>query len=183
MYGLGYRPAVIQRIELGASADGTLDAIAHEAITVTSQYEDFHRQETGWSGLALAEQLQAGAVEHEVDGAIVPRSARLATGEPATTPGQGRMVGNSQPEPEQLQQAAGERLGLTKREVEDEPQGQHQLDRQVRVERLPTGCRPTRGPPSRQHRLVEPESYIPALLQTGLVGRPVRHPVARLGNA
>jgi xanthine dehydrogenase YagR molybdenum-binding subunit len=51
MYGLGYRPAMIQRIELGASADGTLDAITHDAITVTSQYEDFHRQETGWSGL------------------------------------------------------------------------------------------------------------------------------------
>ena len=42
---------MIQRIELGANADGTLDAITHEAITVTSQYEDFHRQETGWSGL------------------------------------------------------------------------------------------------------------------------------------
>src|SRR6516165_6796715 len=51
MYGLGYRPAMIQRIELGASADGTLEAITHEAITVTSQYEDFFRQETGWSGL------------------------------------------------------------------------------------------------------------------------------------
>jgi xanthine dehydrogenase YagR molybdenum-binding subunit len=51
MYGLGYRPAMIQRIEIGANAGGTLDAIAHEAITVTSQYEDFHRQETGWSGL------------------------------------------------------------------------------------------------------------------------------------
>ena len=51
MYGLGYRPAMIQQIELGANADGTLDAITHEAITVTSQYEDFHRQETGWSGL------------------------------------------------------------------------------------------------------------------------------------
>ena len=51
MYGLGYRPAMIQRIELGAKADGTLDAITHEAITVTSRYEDFHRQETGWSGL------------------------------------------------------------------------------------------------------------------------------------
>jgi xanthine dehydrogenase YagR molybdenum-binding subunit len=51
MYGLGYRPAMIQRIELGASADGTLDAITHDAITVTSQYEDFFRQETGWSGL------------------------------------------------------------------------------------------------------------------------------------
>src|SRR5947209_2307821 len=51
MYVLGYRPAMIQQIELGANASGTLDAITHEAITVTSQYEDFHRQETGWSGL------------------------------------------------------------------------------------------------------------------------------------
>src|SRR6266513_4101478 len=44
MYGLGYRPAMIQRIELGAKADGALDAITHEAITVTSRYEDVHRQ-------------------------------------------------------------------------------------------------------------------------------------------
>jgi xanthine dehydrogenase YagR molybdenum-binding subunit len=51
MYVLGYRPATIQRIELGAKAGGTLDAITHEAITVTSKYEDFHRQETAWSGL------------------------------------------------------------------------------------------------------------------------------------
>jgi xanthine dehydrogenase YagR molybdenum-binding subunit len=51
MYALGYRPGMIQRIDLSANAGGTLDAIAHEAITVTSQYEDFHRQETGWSGL------------------------------------------------------------------------------------------------------------------------------------
>src|SRR5215471_1586576 len=51
MYGLGYRPAMIQQIELGAAADGTVDAMTHEAITVTSQYEDFYRQETGWSGL------------------------------------------------------------------------------------------------------------------------------------
>jgi xanthine dehydrogenase YagR molybdenum-binding subunit len=51
MYGLGYRPAMIQQIELGADAGGTLDAIAHDAVTVTSQYEDFHRQETGWSSL------------------------------------------------------------------------------------------------------------------------------------
>jgi xanthine dehydrogenase YagR molybdenum-binding subunit len=51
MYGLGYRPAMIQQIELGANTGGTLEAINHEAFTVTSQYEDFHRQETGWSGL------------------------------------------------------------------------------------------------------------------------------------
>ena len=51
MYALGYRPAMIQQIALGANAGGTLDAITHEAVTVTSQFEDFHRQETGWSGL------------------------------------------------------------------------------------------------------------------------------------
>ncbi len=51
MYVLGYRPAMIQRIALGANTAGTLEAITHDSVTVTSQYEDFHRQETGWSGL------------------------------------------------------------------------------------------------------------------------------------
>jgi xanthine dehydrogenase YagR molybdenum-binding subunit len=51
MYSLSYRPAMIQRIELGARSDGTINAIAHDATTVTSQYEDFYRHETIWSGL------------------------------------------------------------------------------------------------------------------------------------
>lgn len=51
MYAIGYRPAMIQRIGLGARANGALDAITHDAITVTSQYEDFYRNETTWSGL------------------------------------------------------------------------------------------------------------------------------------
>jgi xanthine dehydrogenase YagR molybdenum-binding subunit len=51
MYSLGYRPAMIQKIELGANAGGTLDATTQEAITATSRYEDFYRQETGWSAL------------------------------------------------------------------------------------------------------------------------------------
>ena len=50
MYGLGYRPATIERLAIGAKADGTLDAISHEAIAATSQYEDFFRNDTGWSG-------------------------------------------------------------------------------------------------------------------------------------
>src|SRR5690606_18917788 len=41
MYALGYRPASIERLELGADTDGSLDAITHEAIAVTSQFEDF----------------------------------------------------------------------------------------------------------------------------------------------
>jgi len=51
MYALGYRSAMIQRIEAGTNTGQTLDVITHDAVTVTSQYEEFHRQETGWSGL------------------------------------------------------------------------------------------------------------------------------------
>ncbi len=51
MYTIGYRPAMIQRIQLGANQDGTLNAITHDATTVTSQYEVFHRHETTWSAL------------------------------------------------------------------------------------------------------------------------------------
>ena len=50
MYALCYRPATIERLALGATAGGTLDSISHEAIAVTSQYEDFSRNDTGWSG-------------------------------------------------------------------------------------------------------------------------------------
>jgi xanthine dehydrogenase YagR molybdenum-binding subunit len=51
MYQLGCRPATIERLALGASATGTLDSITHEAIAMTSQFEDFSRNDTGWSGL------------------------------------------------------------------------------------------------------------------------------------
>jgi len=51
MYGLSYRPGSIERLALGAEPDGTLDAITHEVIAVTSSYEDFSRNDTGWSGL------------------------------------------------------------------------------------------------------------------------------------
>jgi xanthine dehydrogenase YagR molybdenum-binding subunit len=51
MYGLCYRPGTIERVALGATAGGTLDAITHEAIAMTSQYEAFARNDTGWSGV------------------------------------------------------------------------------------------------------------------------------------
>ena len=49
MYSLCYRPATIESLKLGATADGTLDAISHEAIAVTSQYEEFSRNDTAWA--------------------------------------------------------------------------------------------------------------------------------------
>jgi xanthine dehydrogenase YagR molybdenum-binding subunit len=50
MYTLGFRPGSIERVALGAKADGALDAITHDAIAMTSQYEDFARNDVGWSG-------------------------------------------------------------------------------------------------------------------------------------
>ena len=51
MYALGYRPASIERLALGASGSGTLDSMQHEAIAVTSQFEEFARNDTGWGNL------------------------------------------------------------------------------------------------------------------------------------
>jgi xanthine dehydrogenase YagR molybdenum-binding subunit len=50
MYALGYRPGTLERLRLGAKSDGVLDAITHDAIAMTSQYEAFARNDTGWSG-------------------------------------------------------------------------------------------------------------------------------------
>ena len=53
MYGLGHRPATIERLALGAKADGTLDSLRHEAIAVTSQFEEFSPQRHRLGSAAL----------------------------------------------------------------------------------------------------------------------------------
>jgi xanthine dehydrogenase YagR molybdenum-binding subunit len=78
MYVLGYRPATIERLALGAKSGGTLDAITHEAIAITSQYEEFARNDTGWSGL-LYKCANASYVSR---GWISPRAATCARQEP-----------------------------------------------------------------------------------------------------
>jgi xanthine dehydrogenase YagR molybdenum-binding subunit len=59
MYGLGHRPATIERVGLGAKADGALEVVTHEATAITSRYEDFSRNDTGW-----AEQLYKSPNSH-----------------------------------------------------------------------------------------------------------------------
>jgi len=54
MYALCYRPATIARLGLGAKRAGTLDAIMHETIAVTSQHEEFARKDTIWAGALYA---------------------------------------------------------------------------------------------------------------------------------
>ncbi len=70
MYGLGYRPATIERVAIGARADGSLDTIKHEAIAMTSQYEEFSRNDTSWS--ALLYKSPNAKYEHKLSRLDVP---------------------------------------------------------------------------------------------------------------
>lgn len=51
MFSFGYRPVTWQRVALGASADGTLEALIHESIAATSRFEEFAETVVDWSGL------------------------------------------------------------------------------------------------------------------------------------
>ena len=75
MYSLGYRPATIERLALGAKADGTLDGMTHEAIAVTSQFEEFSRNDTGWG--ALLYKCANTKFEHKLVRLDVPTSADM----------------------------------------------------------------------------------------------------------
>jgi xanthine dehydrogenase YagR molybdenum-binding subunit len=75
MYSLGHRPATIERLALGAKANGTLDSITHEAIGVTSKFEDFSRNDAGWAAL-LYKSVNAKYV-HRVARLDVPTSCDM----------------------------------------------------------------------------------------------------------
>jgi hypothetical protein len=75
--------------------------------------------------LSLTEDLQAGAVQHGVNGPTMANSTRLASGEAAAAPAQSRMVGDGDLQSEQTQDRAGEAFDLAQRQMEDELQCQH----------------------------------------------------------
>lgn len=50
MFTFGHRPASLQWVALGASEDGKLEAIMHEAISETSRFEDYTESIINWSG-------------------------------------------------------------------------------------------------------------------------------------
>jgi xanthine dehydrogenase YagR molybdenum-binding subunit len=51
MFTLGYRPANVQTLALGAERDGRLLSFRHDAAGMTSQFEDFQRHLVAWSSL------------------------------------------------------------------------------------------------------------------------------------
>ncbi len=67
------------------------------------------------------------------------------------------MVRDREIKAEQAEHAGNEPFSLAQAQVEDEPQDQHQLDCQVRIERLSARCGPPWSLPSGDGRLVEPE--------------------------
>ncbi|MDB4975691.1 MAG: Periplasmic aromatic aldehyde oxidoreductase, molybdenum binding subunit YagR, partial [Myxococcaceae bacterium] len=50
MFSFGHRPETVSRVALGATADGTLQAIIHETVAETSSFEDYSENVVGWSG-------------------------------------------------------------------------------------------------------------------------------------
>ena len=54
MWSFTFRPETINRVTLGATTDGSLQAIRHEAIAGTSRFEDYQEVVVNWSGLLYA---------------------------------------------------------------------------------------------------------------------------------
>jgi xanthine dehydrogenase YagR molybdenum-binding subunit len=51
MFTFGHRPAALQRLALGAASDGRLEALVHEAVAETSQFEEYSENTVNWSGV------------------------------------------------------------------------------------------------------------------------------------
>ena len=51
MFTLGYRSAIVQELALGAGSDGRLLSFRHNAVAMTSRFEDFQRHFVNWSSL------------------------------------------------------------------------------------------------------------------------------------
>ena len=51
MFGLGYRPRTVLQVSLGASNEGTLQALMYSAIAKTSRFEQYSEPIVAWSSL------------------------------------------------------------------------------------------------------------------------------------
>ncbi|WP_421683590.1 xanthine dehydrogenase family protein molybdopterin-binding subunit [Stutzerimonas urumqiensis] len=54
MFTFGYRPRTLQRLAIGFSPNGRLEALQHRSLGQTSRFEDFTEHEVEWSGALYA---------------------------------------------------------------------------------------------------------------------------------
>lgn len=54
MFTFGYRPRTLQRVQLGADANGRVTAISHDAVAETSRFEDYAEVVVNWGSLLYA---------------------------------------------------------------------------------------------------------------------------------
>ena len=54
MWSMTHRPEVISKVVVGATTDGSIQAIRHDAISMTSRYEDYQEVVVNWSGMLYA---------------------------------------------------------------------------------------------------------------------------------
>jgi xanthine dehydrogenase YagR molybdenum-binding subunit len=64
MFSLGHRPAILQRVALGAAPDGKLEALIHRAFAETSGFEDYSEPVVHWSGMLYS--CENTKLEHKV---------------------------------------------------------------------------------------------------------------------
>lgn len=50
MFSFGHRPVTVQQLALGASPDGSLQAVSHAAVAETSRFENYMENLVNWSG-------------------------------------------------------------------------------------------------------------------------------------
>jgi len=64
MFSFGHRPTTWQRLAMGASETGNLQAVIHEAVGETSRFEDYSETVLPWSGLLY--QCENVAFDHKL---------------------------------------------------------------------------------------------------------------------
>jgi xanthine dehydrogenase YagR molybdenum-binding subunit len=86
MFTFGHRPATVQHISLGASNEGNITAIRHDAVGETSQFEDYTEIVVNWAGMLYPAQnvtLTYNLVPLDVYTPIDMRAPGGVTGVPA----------------------------------------------------------------------------------------------------
>ena len=104
--------------------------------------------------LSIAEKLDAGAVNQQVQGAI-GAPIRDLNGERLLPTAQGRIVWHRPVQARQLQQAGNHPGRLPERQLEQDLDRQTELDRSIREQRGATGAAVMRREPN--HLLVQPD--------------------------